>query len=85
MVHPTSATNIIQRLAAQGFVERVPNPQDGRGTLAVITPAGRDAMEAATAELVEARFGLGMLTAAEHEQLFELLRKVRVGARDFDA
>ena len=85
MVHPTSATNIIQRLAAQGFVERVPNPQDGRGTLAVITPAGRDAMEAATKELVEARFGLEMLTPAEHEQLFELLRKVRVGAHDFDA
>ena len=49
MVHPTSATNIVQRLDAQGFVERVPNPDDGRGTLAVITPAGRDAMEAATA------------------------------------
>jgi len=85
MVHPTSATNIIQRLAAQGFVERVPNPQDGRGTLAVITPAGRAAMEAATTELVEARFGLGMLTAQEHEQLFELLRKVRIGAHDFEA
>ena len=85
MVHPTSATNIIQRLAAQGFVERVPNPDDGRGTLAVITPAGRDAMEAATADLVGARFSLGMLTAAEHEQLFELLRKVRLGAHDFDA
>jgi DNA-binding MarR family transcriptional regulator len=84
MVHPTSATNIIQRLDAQGFVERVPNPDDGRGTLAVITPAGRDAMEAATADLVRHRFGLGMLSAAEHEQLFELLRKVRVGAADFD-
>ena len=85
MVHPTSATNIIQRLHAQGFVERVPNPDDGRGTLAVITPAGRDAMEAATADLVQRKFGLGMLSAAEHEQLFELLRKVRVGAADFDA
>ena len=27
MVHPTSATNTIQRLAADGFVERVPNPR----------------------------------------------------------
>jgi DNA-binding MarR family transcriptional regulator len=84
MVHPTSATNIVQRLDAQGFVERVPNPDDGRGTLAVITPAGREVMEAATADLVQMRFGLGMLAPAEHEQLFELLRKVRVGARDFD-
>jgi DNA-binding MarR family transcriptional regulator len=85
MVHPTSATNIVQRLDAQGFVERVPNPDDGRGTLAVTTPAGREAMEAATADLVQMRFGLGMLEPAEHEQLFELLRKVRVGAHDFDA
>jgi DNA-binding MarR family transcriptional regulator len=84
MVHPTSATNIIQRLAAQGFVDRIPNPQDGRGTLAVITPAGRDAMEAATADLVAGKFSLGMLSAQEHEQLFDLLRKIRVGAGDFD-
>jgi DNA-binding MarR family transcriptional regulator len=62
----------------------VPNPDDGRGTLAVITAAGRDAMEAATADLVRARFSLGMLTASEHEQLFDILRKVRVGAADFD-
>jgi DNA-binding MarR family transcriptional regulator len=83
MVHPTSATNIVQRLAAQGLVERVPNPADGRGALAVITAEGREAMERATAELVSAGFGLGMLSAAEHEQLFALLRKVRVGAGDF--
>jgi hypothetical protein len=42
-------------------------------------------MEAATADLVQMRFGLGMLTPVEHEQLFELLRKVRRGAHDFDA
>jgi DNA-binding MarR family transcriptional regulator len=84
MVHPTSATNIIQRLAAQGFVDRVPNPDDGRGTLAIITPAGREAMEAATRDLVGTRFGLAMLTGEEHEQLFRILRKIRVAAEDFD-
>lgn len=83
MVHPTSATNIVQRLAAQGFVERIPNPADGRGALAVLTAAGLAAMEAATADLTAARFGLGDLTADEHEQLFALLRKVRVSAGDF--
>ncbi|BDZ57268.1 MarR family winged helix-turn-helix transcriptional regulator [Barrientosiimonas endolithica] len=31
MIHPTSVTNIVQRLAAQGYVERVRNPRDGRG------------------------------------------------------
>lgn len=83
MVHPTSVTNIIQRLAAQGLVERTPNPDDGRGMLASITPLGREVMEAATSELLATGFSLGALTEAEHEQLFELLRKVRVAAGDF--
>ncbi len=84
MVHPTSATNIVQRLDAQGFVERRPNPHDGRGTLAAITPAGREAMEAATEELVAGGFGLTSLDASEREQLIALLRKVRVAAGDFE-
>jgi len=83
MVHPTSATNIIQRLAGQGLVERTPNPADGRGMLATITPQGREVMEAATQDLVAAEFGLGALTPVEHEQLFVLLRKVRHAAGDW--
>lgn len=83
MVHPTSVTNIIQRLAAQGLVERAPNPADGRGMLATITPRGREVMEAATTDLVATGFSLGALTEAEHEQLFALLRKVRKAAGDF--
>ena len=83
MVHPTSATHIVQRLEAQGFVRRSPNPRDGRGTLAAVTDAGRDVMEAATADLVRGGFGLGMLTSDEHDQLFGLLRKVRVARADF--
>jgi DNA-binding MarR family transcriptional regulator len=83
MVHPTSATNIVQRLETQGFVSRKPNPRDGRGTLAAITDSGREVMEAATADLVHGGFGLSMLTPEEHDQLFTLLRKVRVTRGDF--
>jgi DNA-binding MarR family transcriptional regulator len=83
MVHPTSATNIVQRLVAQGFVERVPNPADRRGAFAVLTESGLAAMEAVTADLEAADFGLDMLSAEEHEAMFALLRTVRVGARDF--
>lgn len=82
MVHPTSATNIIQRLAAQGYVERIPNPDDGRGTLAVITPAGRDAMEAVTADLEAVDFGLGGLSAGEQDGLYAVLRALRVTSGD---
>ncbi|MEI2764812.1 MAG: MarR family transcriptional regulator [Dermatophilaceae bacterium] len=84
MVHPTSATNIVQRLEAQGMVVRVPNPRDGRGTLAVVTDAGLAAMEAATADLVAAGFGLTMLDQAEHATLFALLGRVRRAHGDFD-
>ncbi|MBC7558316.1 MAG: MarR family transcriptional regulator [Dermatophilaceae bacterium] len=83
MVHPTSVTNIVQRLVGQGLVERVPNPADGRGMLARITPGGREIMEAATRDLVASGFSMGALSAREHEQLFVLLRKVRVAAGDF--
>ncbi len=83
MVHPTSATHIVQRLDAQGLVTRSPNPRDGRGTLAAISESGRAVMEAATADLVAGGFGLAMLSADEHDQLFALLRKVRVARQDF--
>ena len=85
MVHPTSATNIVQRLVAQGFVERVPNPADRRGAFAVVTAAGLAAMEAVTADLEAADFALDMLDEAEHATLFSLLREVRVGSGDFTA
>ena len=83
MVHPTSVTNIMQRLERQGLVERTPNPDDGRGTLAAITPSGREVMEQATHDLVDLGFGLTALGASEREQLFLLLRKVRLAAGDF--
>lgn len=83
MVHPTSATNIVQRLVAQGLVERVPNPDDRRGAFAVITDAGRVAMEAVTADLESVDFGLSMLGPADHDTLFRVLRAVRVGSGDF--
>lgn len=82
MVHPTSATSIVRRLQAQGFVDRIPNPSDGRGTLAVITDRGRAAMTAATADLVADRFGLGMLTGTQHHDLAEALRQIRAGRND---
>ncbi len=84
MVHPTSATHIVKRLAEQGFVERLPNPDDGRGTLAAITPAGRAVVAEATSALVDCGFALGALTGPERVELFRLLEKVRVGAGDFD-
>jgi DNA-binding MarR family transcriptional regulator len=83
MVHPTSVTNIVQRLEQSGLVARMPNPRDGRGTLAAITDAGRTVVRAATDDLVALDFGLDSLSGDERRQLFALLRKVRVDAEDF--
>jgi DNA-binding MarR family transcriptional regulator len=82
-VHPTSITSIIQRLTADALVVRRPHPEDGRAVLAEITPAGRALVEAATADLLAADFGLGSLEDDQLGQLSELLRPVRRAAGDF--
>jgi DNA-binding MarR family transcriptional regulator len=83
MVHPTSVTNIINRLQGQGLVARRPNPEDGRGTLAEITPAGRELVARATADLMAAEFCLPGYDAARLEEMFGMLRGLRVAAGDF--
>jgi DNA-binding MarR family transcriptional regulator len=84
MVHPTSVTNAIDRLVAAGYVRRRPNPDDGRGVLAGITDRGRAVVEVATEALTALDFGLGDLPEAERESLFDILKRVRLGAGDVD-
>ncbi|KPC63575.1 MarR family winged helix-turn-helix transcriptional regulator [Streptomyces albus] len=83
MVHPTSVTNTVDRLQAAGFVEKRPNPNDGRGTLAAITDKGREVCDAATRELMAMDFGLGVYDAGQLEEIFRLFRPLRVAAGDF--
>ena len=83
MVHPTSVTNIVDRLEKQGFVRRRPNPRDGRGTLAEITSSGREVVADSTADLMSVRFGMAGYRDFELEQLFMLLRDLRIDAGDF--
>ena len=83
MVHPTSVTNTIDRLERAELVVRRPNPQDRRGTLAEITPVGREVVRQATAVLMSAEFGLGDYDDRQLDDLFGLLRSLRVTAGDF--
>ena len=83
MLHPTSVTNIIDRLEDQGLVRRVPHPTDRRTTLAEITDDGRAVVEKATEAATSATLGMGGLTDRELDQLTTLLRKLRVDAGDF--
>lgn len=82
-VHPTSVTSIVRKLEADGHVGRRPHPEDRRAVLAEITRSGRDAVQAATADLVGADFGLGVLDDDALRRLSELLRPVRQAAGDF--
>jgi DNA-binding MarR family transcriptional regulator len=82
MVHPTSVTNAIDRLVAAGYVDRRPNPNDGRGVLAGITDLGRAVVESATEALTALEFGLADLPEAERDTVYDLLRRVRLGAGD---
>jgi DNA-binding MarR family transcriptional regulator len=83
MVHPTSVTNTIDRLERQRLVVRKPNPRDGRGTLAEITAAGRDVMQRATDDLMSAEFGMPGYADGQLDEVFDLLRGLRVAAGDF--
>lgn len=82
MVHPTSVTNAIDRLVAAGHVDRRPNPADGRGVLAGITEQGRAVVELGTGALTALDFGLGDLRDGDLDTLFDVLRRVRLGAGD---
>jgi DNA-binding MarR family transcriptional regulator len=82
-VHPTSVTSIVDRLEAAGLVVRRRHPEDGRAVLAGITQAGRTVVEAATAELVEARFALCDVPVETLHELSEMLRPLRAEAGDF--
>ncbi len=83
-VHRASVTNVVDRLAAQGLLERVQHEQDRRAVLAAITDEGRRVADAATGRLNEELFGTRPLTAEACEELVALLAPLRVGAGDFE-
>lgn len=82
-VHPTSVTNIVDRLEAEGFVKRSPHDRDRRTVLAEITASGREVSERATLALNEAKFLMSAFNREELDILISLLRKLRVHAGDF--
>ena len=82
-VHPTSVTSIVDRLEAAGHVVRRRHPDDGRAVLAEITDAGRAVVEAATHDLVTARFAMADVPVDDLRALSALLKPVRKAAGDF--
>lgn len=84
-VHPGALTSAMDRLESDGLAKRVAHPTDGRATLAVITPRGRKVAQDAIADLnalVLEPFDPG---GDAGEELFALLRTIRVAAGDLPA
>jgi DNA-binding MarR family transcriptional regulator len=82
-VAPSTVTNAVNRLEAAGLIRRVTHPEDGRATLAVITPKGRRTMDRAILEMNVKVFSAVTLSEKEMFRLIGLIRKVRAGEGDF--
>ncbi len=82
MVHPTSITNAVDRLAAAGLVVRRPHPTDGRGTLVELTEPGRSLALEATQALNQRVFSALPLPARRVRTLVRVLQDLRRGAGD---
>ncbi len=82
-VHPTSVTSAVDRLQAQGYVERKPHATDRRTVLAAITPAGRAVAAAATTAINAEVFEQPGLNPTDVTELTRLMRTMRMQAGDF--
>jgi DNA-binding MarR family transcriptional regulator len=77
LVTSGTMTNRVDRLAARGLVERLPDPADRRGVLVQLTTAGRDAVDAALADLLaHERTLLAAVTDRDQAKLARLLREL---------
>lgn len=73
---PSNVTGIVDRLEAQGLVERRPDPADRRVKLAAATPEGRQVARGLRDSLNFAREPLAGLSEEERLILRDLLRRM---------
>jgi DNA-binding MarR family transcriptional regulator len=83
-VHPTSVTSLVNRLVADGLVERTPHPTDRRTTLVRLTPAGRRLAPKCANALEAAGFGLDGLTPAEASDVTTVITSLRRSGGDWE-
>ncbi len=80
MLTSSGTTKRLDRLEQAGLIAREPDPDDRRGTLIGLTPAGRELIDAVTeAHLANERRLLAALTEAEQRSLADLLRSLQLG------
>jgi DNA-binding MarR family transcriptional regulator len=80
MLTSSGTTKRLDRLEQAGLIAREPDPDDRRGTLITLTPAGRKLIDTATvAHLENEHRILSALTDADRKRLADLLRKLQLG------
>jgi DNA-binding MarR family transcriptional regulator len=80
MLTSSGTTKRLDRLEEAGLVARAPDPDDRRGTLITLTPAGRKLIDEVTpAHLDNERRLVAALSEQEQRRLAELLRKLALG------
>ena len=80
MLTSSGTTKRLDRLEQAGLITRAPDPEDRRGTLITLTPAGHRLIDAVTeAHLDNERDLLRALSADEQRRLADLLRKLQLG------
>lgn len=83
LVSSGAMTNRLERLAAAGLVERVPDPADGRSLLVALTGKGQRVInEAVAAHTANEHRLLSSLTATERAQLADVLRRLLLQFED---
>jgi len=79
LVTSGTMTNRIDRLVGRGLVRRRPSPEDRRGVLVELTPAGLERVDAALADLLDSeRHLLAALSDAQRAALAGLLKALVV-------
>ncbi len=76
-VAPRSVTSKVDQAEADGWVRRIPDPDDRRATLVELTAAGHDLLARLSARRHEGvRARMDALTPVEQELLLHLLRRI---------
>lgn len=82
LVTSGTMTNRVDRLVHRGLVRRSPDPDDRRGVLVGLTPAGKRVVDAAFAALLERERGLlAELPVADQHRLAGLLKTLMAPLR----
>lgn len=77
LVTSGTMTNRIDRLEAKGMVERLPDPNDGRGVIVRLTNAGKVAVDQAVTDLLDReRVLLDSVSAENQKVIADLLRQI---------